>query len=272
MKIFDFSNYKDFVLARVHAMPKRGRGQFLKIAKLLGIHTSMVSHIFKGDSHLSVEQALLLADLLALTELETSYFAFLVQHARAANRQGRAFFEKQLKDLKTRSLNMSERLKGQQTLDERDQAVFYSAWYYSGIRMLFAIDPDASLESVAERARLPLKTVVSAVEFLLAKGLLKAQGKGYVPGETQTYVNREARAVGQHHLNWRMKAVEQLNDVKDEELAFTSVIAVSRADFLRMREEIASMIVNIKKIGDPSPSEELCFLTVDWRKLKLGSA
>ena len=269
MKIYDFDNYKDFVLARIHAMPKRGRGQFLKLAKLLGIHTTMISHIFKGDSHLSVEQSLQLADYFALTQLETNYLAFLVQHARASNRQGRLFFENQLKEMKARSLNMRERLTGQQILDEKDQAIYYSAWYYSGIRLLISTEPTLSQEAIAEKTRLPLKTVARAIEFLIEKGLLKQEGKGYSLGETQTYVNRDARAVTQHHLNWRMKAVEQLNDISEEELAFTSAIAISHKDFLRIREELASAIEKYRQIGDPSPSDEVCFITVDWRKLKL---
>jgi plasmid maintenance system antidote protein VapI len=92
MKIFEFAEYKTFVNQKIKSMPKGGHGQFLKIAKILNVHTTMVTHIFKGDSNLSIEQGLKLANYLGLNELETEYFVALINQARAANQDSRNFF------------------------------------------------------------------------------------------------------------------------------------------------------------------------------------
>ena len=106
MNIFGFDNYKEFVRAKVKSMPRKGHGQYLKIAKLLGIHTTMVTHIFKGDSHLSIEQALKLAEHWGSSENETEYFVCLVQFERAANQKSRSYFSKHLEILKDKALRL----------------------------------------------------------------------------------------------------------------------------------------------------------------------
>jgi uncharacterized protein (TIGR02147 family) len=269
MNIFEFDNYKDLVRERIKTFPRRGHGQYLKIAKLLNIHTTMVTHIFKGDSNLSIEQALKISDYFAFSALEMDYFIALVQHERASNQQSRAYFAQQLSTLKSRALNLGERLKTKKTLTEHDQAIFYSAWYYSGIRLLCAIHEFRSAEAIADKIRLPLATVARAVEFLISTGLLREENGRFVVGETLTYIHRDSALVSKHHLNWRLRAIEQLDYIPEEDLVFTNSIAISEKDFLRIREEIVKLLETYKEIGDPSPSEQLCFLTIDWRKLRL---
>lgn len=267
MRVFEFDNYKEFVNRLIRTFPKRGHGQFLKISKLLGIHTTMVTHIFKGDSNLSVEQGLKLSEHFGLSELETDFFITLIHLERAANTKSRQYFERQLQVLRTRALNLSERLQVKKSLDERDQAIFYSSWFYSGIRLLCATREFGSTEAISEITGIPIKIVNQVIEFLLSTGLIKEEGGRYVVGETVTYVNRDSPLVTRHHLNWRLKGIEQLDKISDEELVFTNSIAISQKDFLRIREEIVKFLEIYKKIGDPSPAEEVCYLNVDWRKL-----
>lgn len=269
MKPFDYEDYKKFVREKLKTFPRGGHGQFLKMAKILSIHTTMVTHIFKGDSNLSVEQGLLLAEYFALTPLETEYFVTMIQLARASNSHSRKYFLKQLGDLKNRALNLSERLQVRKSLTEADQGIFYSSWYYSGIRMLVATREFRSAEEISEVIGLPVVTIARAVEFLISRGLLVMKNAKFEVGDTLTYVGRDSPFVNKHHLNWRMKAMQQLEHVPDDELVFTNSIAISAADFVRVREELVAFLEKYKAIGDPSPSEQVCFLNIDWRKLRL---
>src|SRR5690349_16908646 len=94
LKIFDFTNYKDFVVESLLSMPRRGHGQYSKIAQALGVHTTMVTHIFKGDLHLGSEQCLALTEFLGLGDLETQYFVGLVQLARAGDQRTKRYYTK----------------------------------------------------------------------------------------------------------------------------------------------------------------------------------
>jgi uncharacterized protein (TIGR02147 family) len=267
MSLFDYEDYRRYVRDRLKAMPRRGHGQYRQMALLLDIHTTMVTHIFKGDAHLSVEHALKLAEHFAFSSLETDYFVTLVQLARASNVQSRRYFGKILSDLKTRSLNLAERLQVKKVLDERDQAMFYSAWYFSGIRLLVATGDFRSPEAVAESLGLSMKTVARALEFLLSTDLVRLENGRYRVGEAKTYVTRDSPLVSKHHLNWRLKSIEMLENIPDGDLSFTNSIALSEKDFQKIREEIVKLLETYKEIGDPSPPETVCFLTIDWRHL-----
>lgn len=272
MNLFEFEDYKDFVRKRVKTFPRRGHGQYMKIARTLGIQTSMVSQIFKGEAHLTVEHALKLTEYFALTKLETEFFITLVHLARAGSVQSRLYFQEQLKTLKERAMNLSERLNVQKSLTEAEQAIFYSAWYYSGIRLITAVEKFRSTEAIAERLDIPHPTVARVVEFLLSVGLLKRDRDFFEVGEAHTYIGRDSTLVSKHHLNWRLKAVEQLNYISEEDLVFTHSIAISQKDFLKIREDLVRFLESYKAVVEPSPSEHLCFLTLDWRKLRVKGA
>ena len=80
MNLFETDDYKQFVMFRVKAMPKKGRGQLLKMARHLKMHSTMVSHIFRGEKHLTPEQAFRLCEFLGLTEIEQKFFLFFQSH------------------------------------------------------------------------------------------------------------------------------------------------------------------------------------------------
>jgi uncharacterized protein (TIGR02147 family) len=85
MNIYEFHDYKKFFNGWVESLPKQGRGEYRRVSEKLSVSTTMVSQVFKGDKHLSLELASDLSDYLNLNEPETEYFFLLVEHARAGN-------------------------------------------------------------------------------------------------------------------------------------------------------------------------------------------
>jgi transcriptional regulator with XRE-family HTH domain len=71
MRIFDYTDYRSFTVDTVKAMPKSGRGELLKIAEALGIHTSTLSHVLSGIKQLTLDQACSLADYFGLNDIES---------------------------------------------------------------------------------------------------------------------------------------------------------------------------------------------------------
>jgi uncharacterized protein (TIGR02147 family) len=268
MTVFEGPDYKQFVLARIQTMPRRGRGQLSRIAKLLNIHTTMVTHIFRGKSHLSIEQALKLAQYFGMNELETEYFVELIHLARAANTESREYYSVRLTKLKSRVANLADRLAVKKVLQESDQAIFYSAWYFSAIRLLTAIEGFQNREVIGTELNLPMRLVNRVVEFLLRTGLCLEEDGQLRIGEASTYVDKDALLVSRHHGNWRLKVMEQFNDIQSEELIYTNPITISKSDFDVIREEIFRFIERFRQIADPSPAEELCCLNIDWIRVR----
>ena len=267
MSIFEFQDYKKFVLAELSQRPKGGRGEFLRIAKALNIHTTMVTHIFRGDYHLTLEQALALAEYFGLSEFDTEYLVALIQLARAADERAKKFCKKRLRILKEKSLNLSSRLQIKNKLDEKDQAIFYSSWIYSAIRLLTAIPKFDHPSSIARALNLNLTQVNSALEFLVTRGLVIRNGGQLSYGELTTYANRDSQFAPRHNLNWRLKVIERLESISSSEMAFTNAIVISEADFEKVTEMIVMFIDDFRKISAPSSAEVLCCLNLDWIKL-----
>ena len=94
---------------------------------------------------------------------------------------------------------------------------------------------------------LPHPTVARAVEFLLSTGHLKSENGYYAVGEANTYVGRDSRSVAKHHLNWRLKAIEQLDYIPEVELVFTNSIAISHKDFLKICEHLVTFLETYKE-------------------------
>lgn len=268
MRIIDFKDYKAFIRDLIAEMPKRGRGQYLKLSKILGIHTSMTSHIFKGDAHLTVEQALLVAEEFGLNSLERDYFVNMVQIERAGNLKTRDYFEAQLKEKKVRFLNMSERIQNKTVLDEKDQAIFYSQWYFLAVQILTAIDGFHSSKAIAAHLDMKIDKVTQILEFLVRTGLCTFDGSRYGLGTAKTYISRDSLLVDRHHTNWRLRTMQQFHSITEEELIYTCPAGISKKDFVIIREEIARLIEKFNQIVDPSPAEELVCLNIDWVKIR----
>jgi uncharacterized protein (TIGR02147 family) len=268
MNIFEFKDYKVFVRKELKSRPKAGHGQFLKIARTLGVHTTMVTHVFRGELHLNPEQSIGLADYFGLNELETEYFMMLVQFARAGNRRTKQYFETRISSLREKAQILHTRLEMKNSLDEKDQAVFYSSWLYSAIRLLSAIPKFQSRSAIAEELNLPLAKINRALEFLLSRGLCTERESKIEYGSVRTYVNHDSPLVVRHHVNWRMKAMEQLDRLPTSELAFTNPVVINEKDYVKIREEIIQLIERFKNISEPSPSVALYCLNIDWLKIR----
>ena len=270
MKIYEFTDYKKYFLKYISQLPSNGRGQLTKIAKHLDIHTTMVTHIFKGSAHLSLEQSLKLANHFTLNELETDYLVALVQWERAGDKRTKDYCFTKVNDIRTKALNLKERLVTKNELSEHDRAVYYSTWQNSYTRLLTAIDRFQTFESLVEELKLPRSKVRQVLDFLISRGLCKEEGNKIVYGLVPTYIEAASPLAARHHLNWRQKTQEKFDQLRSEDLVFTYPTAISEEDFQKIREKLVQFIEEFKKTTEPSPSENLYCLNIDWLKLSGG--
>jgi uncharacterized protein (TIGR02147 family) len=268
MSVFEFENYRAFIRSRVDSMPRKGHGQFRKMADFLGIQTSMLSQIMAGHREMNPETAASLCEFFGLGDLESDYFLCLVQIERAGNARLKAQLRRQLKSLHTKSAEVAKRIPKDRELDDTAKATFYSQWYYSGIRLLSSIDEMSSIDAIAKYARLPRSLVVRAVEFLLANGLCVSKNGRLSYGPQSTHIGADSPIATRHHLNWRMKAMENFEGLKASEIVFTSPVVVSAADAEIIRRKLLDAIEDCVKVVDQSPSERLMCLNLDWVEIE----
>lgn len=266
MKIFNFTDYRDFVIQTVRSLPKAGRGEFLKIAKHLGIHSSTLSQVLSGMKHFTLDQGCALADYFGFNELETQYLLQLVELDRAGTERLRATLRKQLTHLKEQSRVLSSVVPGKRILSEEEKAVFYSNWYYTGIWALTSIPGFQTSDAISKYFDLPKLLVNQTLSFLTSTGLCLEENGLLRPGTTYVHLESDSPFIGRHHASWRQKAIERHPVLSESEIAYSSPMSISKEDAERIRKLIIEWVQQINLIRDPSPCEELYFLNIDWIK------
>ncbi|MCC6137894.1 MAG: TIGR02147 family protein, partial [Bdellovibrionaceae bacterium] len=171
MSIFEHADYKHYVRELVRSMPHRGRGQFRQMALHLDINSTVISQIFKGERELTTEHGLKLAQYLGLSDLETRYFLNLINKARAGSHDLKNYYAREEKKLMAEAKNIKSRIIEHKEISDEHKAIFYSNWYYSGLRMLSAIPGYNTVDEMAEYFGLSRSVVQKAISFLLKTGL-----------------------------------------------------------------------------------------------------
>lgn len=262
--LFDFKNYKDFVLFWVRSQPKAGHGQFKRIAEYLGVGSVLISQIFNGDRELSTEQALELAEFFNLLEIEKKYFVLLVRKARAGSKKLRDHIESEIQEVLSQSKKLKERIKTKSELSNEDQATFYSSWHYSALRLATDIPSMRNLKSLAEHFSLDIEMVKASMEFLIERGLCVLENGELKMGPRIVFLASESPHIQARQMSWRLKAMDQMGLKDKEDLFFTCPLVCSAETKQILRNKIIALVNEVIKEVKESPSEELSCLNIDW--------
>jgi uncharacterized protein (TIGR02147 family) len=265
MRVFEFESYKRYVNARISSLPKKGRGEFRRISSALKMHTTLVSQIFRGEAkNLSFEQACELCEYLGLTDLETDYFLKLVQMERAGTERSRKLLRKQLAALRAQAEQVASRLPQRKELTDAERAIFYSSWRYSAVRLATSIKGLHSIDQIAERFMISKAEARAIVDFLLATGLCIEKDGEIHMGPKNTHTEAGSPLAVRHHTNWRLRAVQRIEKLGPQELAFTAPVSIAKKDMAKIRARILEMIEDVAKTVKASEPEQLACLSIDW--------
>lgn len=188
----------------------------------------------------------------------------LVNQDRAGNPAAKRFYKTRIQKVKELSQEISERVHADVRLNPEQQAVFYSDWTYAAIRQSVAIPNISTLEEIANYLDLPIEKVSSCVNFLLQTGLCKMAGKKIVVGPSSTHLESSSPWVNVHHINWRHRAIQSLSSVQPLDLHYTCPVTLSLGDCELIKERLIQLIEDIRSTIDPSPSEKMFCLNLDW--------
>ena len=263
--IFNYLDYKTYVLERFSSMPRKGRGELGKIAKDLRMHPTRVSHIFRGDMNLTLEQACGVSHYLGLSSVESEYFLLLVNLARAGSVDLQKMLKEQAEKIRERAKSLSYRVPRDMVLSEEQKAMFYSGWHFSAIRLLTSIEGFQTVDALAEALQLPREKVRNTVDFLLSTGLCIEKNGLLFMGPKTTHLEETSPLMARHHSNWRLKAMSRHENIRPHELAYTCTVSLTKEDQIKLREMLMEVIEKfLKKVTASDPAEKLACLTIDW--------
>lgn len=135
--------------------------------------------------------------------------------------------DQQLENIKQKSQSIKERVPTGSVLSDAQCSILLSQWYYAAIKQIVSLYEFAYTNSdeIAESIHLPKKLVADVLEFLVLNGLSKKEHGRYLQGPERLHFGSDSSFVSRHHSNWRIKAIEKLNDRDESSLHFTEYVA-----------------------------------------------
>ena len=265
--VYEFKDYKAYLHAKL-SLGKKRSGQRAKLAGHLGCQTAYVSQVLNGHQHFSPEQAIRANSFLGHDREESHFFQLLVNSARAGTNDLKDYYQEQLREILNRRSLIKNRVSATREVPLEYQSKYYSSWQYIAIHMAISIPELQTKEALAEYFRLPLKEVANALEFLTTAGLSEIHHGRYKVGPSHIHLGHEADNINKHHTNWRLQAMDSLFRSTPEDLHYSVVFSLSRADVELFRERFIQLIKsNIKDVG-PSTEEALYVTCIDFFEAK----
>ena len=93
--------------------------------------------------------------------------------------------------------------------------------------------------------------------YLLGKGRLDI-------GPQVTHMGHDSPFVNRHHANWRLKGLQYLENLSDNDLFCTGPMALSKEAAKSIRKSLVELIERSTKSAANSDSEVVRCLNIDW--------
>ncbi len=262
--VFEFLDYRLFLKGWVKEKSVTQRGQWSRMAKAIGVTSTMISQVMRGDRNLSLELANDLCDYIGFAEDEARHFLLLVDFARAGSTRLKTRLRNQVIESQSRAQTLTKRLKVDEAMTDAAKATFYSDWIYSAVRNASALEEKQTAESLALRFGISRSTMSEIVNFLVETGLCQSQSGIVSVGPQKTHVAASSPFVLSHHRNWRLKAVDSMRARNESDLFYTGPMSLSRELAQEVRRRIPTFLDELYKDLGPSKSEVVRCLNIDW--------
>lgn len=269
MSIFNFTEMPSYLRDYMAQLPKKGRGESLKIARHLRVSTTLVSQVLSGEKSFTLEQAEALCTFLGLGELESEYFMLMNLQNRAGTTSLKKYWHDKMLRVRNNAVKLVNRVKVDKILTDHQQAVFYSLPIYAALQMYTSTSKQGkTLDEICKKFELSRKKAADYMRFLVEAQLCEEQNGRFVIGIQKTHLAQGSPFLPRHHSNWRSRAILRSEDLDSEELMFTAPLSIAKKDFITLREEMASFIKKtLEKVKDSDPEEIACFnLDFFWIK------
>lgn len=182
---------------------------------------------------------------------------------RAGNQELKKYFQDQIKNKLEDRLTLSQRVVGQNDLSEEQKAIYYSSWLYKAIHFAISISDLQSREALKQAFRLDPNKLEEVLKFLVEAGLI-ADEKGRLKVRVfNILLSNKSKWIIKHHTNWRLRAIENFEHEKINELHYSGVYTLSEADAIKLKDHLLEAIKKNVEIVQPSKEEKMYCCNID---------
>ncbi|MGZ3793506.1 MAG: TIGR02147 family protein [Bdellovibrio sp.] len=267
MNIFEQDDYKTIIKYWIRSKIENRRGAFKNLAGYLGVHATLVSQILSGTKDFSEEQLFATCEFLGIPKLESRYLWILLQIERAGSVTVKKHYVELKEQLQQQAMQITHRIEKDRVLTETEKAVFYSSWIYSAIHVATTLEKKIDFEFICTRFQIHPAKAREIINFLIEIQMIKEKEGRFYPGTTSTHLETSSPFIGKHHTNWRLKAIEASENLRDDELMYSANFSISNKDFKLLREELVQVIQRFLKIVKDSPGEDIAEFNLDFFRI-----
>lgn len=261
--LFENTNPQIYLKFRLSSFGKERRGVKTRFARAIQCDAAYVSRILEGSAILSLEQAMRANDFLGHTPQEAEYFLTQISFVRAGSKELRDYFKQRLDFLKEQHATLSKRIKDIKSLPEINQATYYSLWLYPAIDVATSVPSLQTVEALCEYFHLPPATITSVLSFLSESGVVVYKDGKWASLNRRFYLTSDSPHIRKHHLNWRLKAMQSIEQMHNKNLHYSSVLSLSQKDFEKVKELFIQTVEKVREIVKASKDEIVAVYNID---------
>ena len=265
--VFEFSDYRLYVKSWLEYSKAMKGLNLTKLAEVIQVHPTFLSHVLGGTKDLSLEQAALISQHFAHTRLEQEFFFIILQLNRAGTPLLKGMLLKRKKEIEGEKNKLTSRFQKHKQLSDEQRAIFYSSWIYVAIWAATGIGQGQTLSSIATMFSITRTKAEELLSFLTQTGLCREKNDVFTPGEMHVHVPNESPFVVKHHTNWRIKAVQRMDNRDSSELFFSAPMSLGKREFEIIREKLNGVIKEVVDVVKDSEAEEVVCLNIDFFKI-----
>lgn len=267
--IYGYKKYQDYLAVRLGGQGTR-TGLKKRAAESLGVNTTLISQVLHGSCDLSLEQAERMNVFLSHSDDEADYFILLVLWGRAGTATLKKRFASQIDVLREKRVNISARVTNDKTISPEDQQRFYSSFIHSAIHVCSSIPKYNKANELSRLLGVSELEVQKALDFMKKIGVVTLRDGHIFPGTNHVHLSKDSLYIINHHLNWRLKAIDQIRKNPKEGLHYSGAVSLSEEDVLVIREILVGAISQATKIAVKSKEEAALVLCVDFYEFAKG--
>lgn len=263
--VFEFQNYVKYLIEYEKSLGGSRKGFRQKLALAAQCQPSFVSQVLKGDQNFSQEQALGISRSLSHTSTETDYFLMLIQFQRAGSIDLQKYLLEKLQNLSSQAQDLKNHIQNEGALDSERERIYYSSFLYAAIHVFCTMGP-SSLQTICLGLRVSPDQVSPILSNLVEWGLIRKTVNGenlYIASDMKWHLPRNSPSLNQHHLNWRLRNIENLQFSRPENLNYTAVLSLSPVDYDLFRIKISKVLQEFAKMVSRSEPRMVCSLVID---------
>ncbi len=264
ISIYQFGDYKTYFKKWIENLPKKGHGEYRKLAVHLNVSTTLISQIFNGTKDMSLEMAAEVCDYLHFNDDEADYFLVLVEHAKAGSHKLKSRLQKQILNKQDKAKKLESRMKKETELDDVTKKTYYSNWIYCALRVLSDIPELNTVEQLSERLIMPKIQLIKYIDFLTMHKLVINKNNKLSMGPSHIYLPPTDPLSLLHHQNWRMLGFQKMQLRHEENFFSSGQYSLSKELAYQIRKELPDFIESVIKRVKPSKSETTRCLNIDF--------